>query len=87
MLWLRLEMSDILKIDGFDKAIIGVQEGIQPRLVYDLWKIVDTLKKEDMSEEDALDYIAYNITGAYVGESTPVIVDTKRTLEEIQMDL
>lgn len=85
MLWLRLEMSDILKIDGFDKAIIGVQEGIQPRLVYDLWKIVDVLT-EDMSEEDALDYIAYNITGAYVGESTPVIVDTKRTLEEIQND-
>jgi hypothetical protein len=79
-------MSDILKIDGFDKAIIGVQEGIQPRLVYDLWKIVDVLT-EDMSEEDALDYIAYNITGAYIGESTPVIVDTKRTLEEIQMDL
>jgi len=78
-------MSDILKIDGFDKAIIGVQEGIHPRLVYDLWKIVDVLT-EDMSEEDALDYIAYNITGAYVGESTPVIVDTERTLEQIEMD-
>lgn len=78
-------MSDILKIDGFDDAIIGVQEGIQPRLVYDLWKIVDVLK-QDMSEEDALDYIAYNITGAYVGESTPVIVDTERTLEQIEMD-
>lgn len=78
-------MTDILKIDGFDKAIIGLQEGIQPRLVYDLWKIVDVLT-EDMSEEDALDYIAYNITGAYVGESTPVIVDTERTLEQIEMD-
>ena len=78
-------MTDILKIDGFDKAIIGLQEGIQPRLVYDLWKIVDVLT-EDMSEEDALDYIAYNITGAYVGESTPVIVDTERTLEQIKMD-
>jgi len=78
-------MSDILKIDGFDNAIIGLQEGIQPRLVYDLWKIVDVLK-EDMSEEDALDYIAYNITGAYVGESTPVIVDTEKTLEQIEMD-
>jgi len=75
-------MSDVLKIDGFDKAIIGVQEGIQPRLVYDLWKIVDVLKDE-MSEEDALDYISYNITGAYVGESTPVIVDTKRTLDQL----
>lgn len=75
-------MSEILKIDGFDNAVIGVQEGIQPRLVYDLWKIVDVLKDE-MSEEDALDYIAYNITGAYVGESTPVIVDTKRTLDQL----
>jgi hypothetical protein len=78
-------MTDILKIDGFDEAIIGVQEGIQPRLVYDLWKIVAVLT-EEMSEEDALDYIAYNITGAYVGESTPVIVDTERTLEQIKMD-
>jgi hypothetical protein len=78
-------MSEILKIDGFDNAVIGVQEGIQPRLVYDLWKIVDVLK-EEMSEEDALDYIAYNITGAYVGESTPIIVDTEKTLEQIKMD-
>ena len=78
-------MTDILKIDGFDEAIIGVQEGIQPRLVYDLWKIVAVLT-EEMSEEDALDYIAYSITGAYVGESTPVIVDTERTLEQIEMD-
>ncbi len=85
MPWLRLVMSDILKIDGFDNAIIGVQEGMQPRLVYDLWKMVDILKK-DMSEEDALDHISYNITGAYVGESTPVIVDTERTLEQIEMD-
>jgi hypothetical protein len=78
-------VSEILKIDGFDNAVIGVQEGIQPRLVYDLWKIVDVLK-EEMSEEDALDYIAYNITGAYVGESTPIIVDTEKTLEQIKMD-
>ena len=58
---------------------------MQPRLVYDLWKMVDILKK-DMSEEDALDHISYNITGAYVGESTPVIEDTERTLEQIEMD-
>ena len=29
-----------------------------------------------MSEEDAYDYISYNITSTYVGEKTPIIVKT-----------
>jgi len=74
---------DILKMDGFDDAIIGVQENIQPKIVYDLWKMVEILNEEGMSTEDALDHIGYNITSTYVGETTPIIVDTKKTLEDI----
>lgn len=76
-------MVDILKMDGFDDAIIGVQENIQPKIVYDLWKMVEILNEEGMSTEDALDHIGYNITSTYVGETTPIIVDTKKTLEDI----
>ena len=70
-------------MDGFDDAIIGVQENIQPKIVYDLWKMVEILNEEGMSTEDALDHIGYNITSTYVGETTPIIVDTKKTLEDI----
>ena len=76
-------MVDILKMDGFDDAIIGVQENIQPKIVYDLWKMVEILNEEGMSTEDALDHIGYNITSTYVGETIPIIVDTKKTLEDI----
>ena len=76
-------MVDILKMAGFDDAIIGIQENIQPKIVYDLWKMVEILNEEGMSTEDALDNIGYNITSTYVGETTPIIVDTKKTLEDI----
>ena len=76
-------MVDILKMAGFDDAIIGIQENIQPKIVYDLWKMVEILNEEGMSTEDALDHIGYNITSTYVGETTQIIVDTKKTLKDI----
>ena len=30
--------------------------------------------KEDMTHEDALDHFYYNVSGAYVGEYTPIFV-------------
>ena len=67
--------DELLKIDGFDEAIIGVQESIEPKLVYDIDKIAEILiTREQMTEEDAYDYISYNITSAYVGEKTPILI-------------
>ena len=69
--------DELLKIDGFDEAIIGVQESIEPKLVYDIDKIAEILMtREQMSEEDSHDYISYNITSAYVGKKTPILVKT-----------
>ena len=67
--------DELLKIDGFDDAIIGVQESIERKLVYDIDKIAEILMtRHEMSEEDAYDYISFNITSAYVGEKTPILV-------------
>ena len=67
--------DELLKIDGFDEAIIGVQESIERKLVYDIDKIAEILMtREQMTEEDSYDYISYNITSAYVGEKTPILV-------------
>jgi hypothetical protein len=70
------EYPDLLKADGFDDAIIGVVQRIGLQAIcYDTHKVIEILMK-DMSEEDAWDYYSYNLLGAYVGESTPVFLET-----------
>lgn len=66
----------MLRIDGFDEAIIGVAEAWlpAPKLVYDGVKILDVLMDQGMSDIDAMDYCNFNIEGAYMGDDTPIIV-------------
>ena len=61
-----------LKADGFDEAIVGVDEKSM-RLVYSVSKCIDILMRDGRMEyEDALDYFNFNVSGAYVGEQTPI---------------
>jgi hypothetical protein len=62
--------EEILKADGFDDAIIGIED-FSMRLIYSVSKCIHILK-EDMSEEDAIEHFEYNVKGAYVGEKTPI---------------
>lgn len=75
----------MLKIDGFDDALLGVARVWQKHenggaervetLVYDGERIVTTLcEQSGLSYEEAIEYISFNIEDAYVGKSTPVIV-------------
>ena len=61
---------EFLKADGFDNAIIGIEETTM-RLIYSASKCIEILKK-DMTEEDALEYFYYNVSGAYLGDRTPI---------------
>lgn len=63
--------EDILKADGFDDAIIGIEESTY-RLIYSVTKCIDILIKEGMTEDDAIEYFWYNVAGSYVGEKTPI---------------
>jgi len=64
--------EDILKADGFDDAIIGVDDTLgNIRLIYSVSKCIEVLSKE-MSEEEAIEYFDYNVKGSYVGEKTPI---------------
>lgn len=74
----------MLKIDGFDSALIGLstvwqrtEEGAEriDTLIYNGDVIVTILMHQSgLSEEEAMEYISYNIEGAYVGKNTPIIV-------------
>ena len=76
----------MLKWDGFDNAIIGVGErnNTDSMIVYDYDKMVKVLvTRDDMSYEEAEEYIEFNIVGAWIGDTTPIIV-TKKNIEEIE---
>lgn len=63
--------------DGFDHALIGAAErcGSDPVAVYDLAMMVSILcTRDNMTEEEAHEYIEYNCLGAYIGEDTPWIL-------------
>ena len=66
----------MLKADGFDEAIIGMSSDIATsgeRLIYDANKCIDILIRDhNMSEEEAIEYFEFNVSGAYVGENTPI---------------
>ena len=65
--------------DGFEAALIGV--GVQfsrEVAIYDYDKCLDVLIDRDgMDVEDAIDYMEYNVVGAYVGKSTPIFLIRK----------
>jgi hypothetical protein len=64
---------DLLFADGFDEAILGVAErcGSPLVVVYDYDKCVESLMKDGMNEDEADEWMGFNVTGAYVGERTP----------------
>lgn len=71
---IRQDYPESILWDGFDADIIGFDISAE-KVVYNYDKMVNTLIERDkMSEEEAMEYIDYNILGAYVGEKTPIII-------------
>jgi hypothetical protein len=72
-----LEEETVLLADGFEKAFIGIarQFNKPPLAVYSSQKCIELLS-DQMSYEEAVEYFEFNTRGAYVGESTPIFVDT-----------
>lgn len=78
----------ILLADGFDGAVLGYGRQFNKDLVvYDYERCVEILMERDgMTEEEADEYMEFNVIGAYMGEFTPVFlhrcyVETLRNME------
>jgi hypothetical protein len=66
---------------GFDEAIIGIAERINLGSVvaYDVNKMINIIIERDgMTYEEAEEYFNYNILGTWMGEYTPVYIQTNR---------
>ena len=66
--------EEFLTADGFDHAIIGVDER-DMRIIYSKHKMIVTLMEEGMSDWEAEEYFDFNIAGAYMGEKTPIYME------------
>ena len=69
--------NEILKLDGFDDAVIGYHEQSN-RVIYSVKKVIDIIYNEmqnsdNFTLEDAFDYFSFNIQSTWVGEFTPIL--------------
>lgn len=65
-----------LLIDGADAALLGFTNRVNSPLlaVYDYDKLVNVFIDDGMSYEDAVEWVDFNIVGAWLGDQTPIIV-------------
>lgn len=79
--------EDAIVLDGLDEAIIGIHvrsEHQSSVLVYDLDKIIHKfMDRDDMDEEEAMEFVGRNITGAFVGNqpNDPIFIMVYREAE------
>ena len=68
-----------LYADGFEDALIGLGwQHTKLIAIYDYDKCVEILiLREDMTIEEAIEWMEYNVVGSYVGEYTPIFMMPK----------
>jgi hypothetical protein len=73
-----LEEAIFLEPAMFDEAILGIAErfGMDPVVCYDRTRCIDILAR-DMPREDAEEFFEFNTIGAWMGDCTPIFVDTR----------
>ena len=67
----------LVKADGLEDAIIGVgsRMNMPDVLIYSYNKCVKIfMEKEGWTHEEAIEWMDYNVVGAWVGDTTPIFV-------------
>ena len=65
-----------LYANGFEDALIGLGwQHTKLIAIYDYDKCVEILiLREEMTHEEAIEWMEYNVVGSYVGEYTPIFM-------------
>ena len=80
MVSIRVELAALnpqaLLADGLDDALIGwgMQATKMPVAIYNYDKCVEILINEGSSQDDAIEWMEYNVTNAWYGEGTPIFM-------------
>jgi hypothetical protein len=76
----------MLKADGFNDAFIGVchRAGQPDVIAYDFDRCVAILCERDRMEiDEAIEYMWFNVVGAWVGDHTPVFLTRMNNIEDV----
>ena len=79
-----VKYDDVLYADDLDYALIGhTLTGEHMLAVYDYWRCVEWFEQTtDMSYQEAIEWVDFNVTGAFVGPQTPIFIETIDDSEE-----
>ena len=73
--YLKEYYPDLLVLDGFDDAIVGVVRRIGLEAIcYSEELVLKQLVNQGMTYNEAIEYYEFNIIGAWVGEHTPLFL-------------
>jgi len=78
------EDGGALLATGFEAALVGLGWQFNtPLAVYDQDKCIEILVARDgMDLDEAIEFFAFNVTGAWVGASTPVFIRLKENADD-----
>jgi hypothetical protein len=71
---IKPNIAETLQANGFEKAFVGVVRrcGKPAMFIYDYQKCIDILMEQGIpSEEEAIEFMEYNVVGGWHGEGTP----------------
>lgn len=69
----------MIKYSDLDEAIVGLTDDPvcqTKRWIYDYNKCIEALVSKGETEQDAIDWIDYNVLGTSLGKGTPIIMFT-----------
>lgn len=81
--WIQENYPDAIVMDGFDDAIIGICQRYgfnEPVIAYDKNKVIKILMDDGMKYEKAIEFWEFNQIGSWIGEKTPVFIETPESL-------
>jgi hypothetical protein len=73
------ENPDALLADGFEEAFIGIcrRFSLPPLAAYSIEKCLEIIMKDGATYEEAAEHFSFNVIGSWVGEGTPVFIQTE----------
>lgn len=77
---------NLIKVNGYDKAIIGVDIANE-KVIYDKVLMIEVLLKKGLTLDDAIEHLEHNVFCAYVGENTPIFMDKMSSTEVDNLQL
>ena len=75
--------EEMLLANGLEEALVGYVErcAFEPVACYDYERAVQVFVDQGMTEEEAREWMEFNVVGAYMGEKTPMFLHDLRELK------